>query len=140
MSKCNKQSTREQYHYQCYDLDKKNKCAECSKFSHIKAWKCNCNILWHTCTVHHCTDEVPQGAASNAEGANYTVVKKKVSKRLLDSASIEDILDDDLKNDANKAKRQKILNKESTEPRSFELRPSMLPPNLRSKFAHLFRP
>jgi hypothetical protein len=138
--KCSKQSTREQYHFQCYDLDKRIKCAECSKFSHIKAWKCNCGILWHTCTVHNSTDTAPQGVASNAEGASSKVLKKTSSKRLLDSVPIEQILDDDLKNEANKAKRLKILPEESTELQQFELRPSMPSPHLRSKFAHLFRP
>ena len=137
--KCNKQSTREQYHFQSYDLDKMIKCAECSKFSHIKAWKCNCGILWHTCTVHNCTDTVPQGAASNAEGASSKVLKKTSSKRLLDSAPIEQIVDDDLKNEANKAKIIKSLPQGSVEPQQHVLKPSMLSPNLRSKFAHLFR-
>ena len=127
------------YQFQSYDLDKKIKCRDCSKLSHLRAWKCNCGILWHTCTVHSCIVKAPQGAAEKARGANEKIVKISNYKRLLENASTEHILDDDLKNEARKAKRRKTNSPQRSAEPNFRLKASMLPPNLRHKFAHLFR-
>ena len=55
---CVKQSSSHSYKFQYKDLDAKIKCTECSKFTAIKYWKCNCGELWHTCKVHFCTVKV----------------------------------------------------------------------------------
>ena len=105
---CNKQSPSQQYKFQYRDLDTKIKCIECHKLTPLKAWTCNCGVLWHTCKVHTCTENVEPTMKSQ------TLSKSRIekagaenasSKRLRCNALFEEILDDDLRSEAKQAKK-----------------------------------
>ena len=143
---CHKQSPSQRYKIQCYDLDLKIKCCECLKRTCLKAWKCNCGVLWHTCRVHSCTENVEpyyKSQASSKSSMEKLTLEKTSSKRLHSNASFEQILDDDLRIDAKRAKKSheqdetlaRVQITVSSRPR--ELRAAMLSPNLRQRFAHL---
>ena len=140
---CVKQSSSHSYKFQYKDLDAKIKCTECSKFTAIKYWKCNCGELWHTCKVHFCTVKVEPvvkvklRSTSKSEGSG-----KASSKRMLSNASFNELLDDDLRTQAKRAKQLDGDDKMDdivVPPRApNQLRASMLPISLREKFGYLF--
>ena len=142
---CSKQSPSQNYKFQYKDLDLKIKCCECLKSTPLKAWRCNCGVLWHTCKVHSCTANVsPSVRSTTSSKSSIAKVAEKVSsERLLSNASFEKILDDDLRSEAKWAKKSfeqdqthaGVVNPVSTLNR--ELRAPMLSPNLRQRFAHL---
>ena len=143
---CNKQSPSQQYKFQYRDLDIKIECSECHKFSPIKAWNCNCGVLWHTCKVHTCTENVEPTMKSQTLSKSRiekTGSGKASSKRLHSNALFEEILDDDLRSEAKRAKKSleqdetlaRVLN--PVLPFKRELRASMLSQNIRQRFAHL---
>ena len=112
----------------------------------LKAWKCNCGVLWHTCKVHTCTENVEPSNKSQAlskSNMKKPSTEEKPSNRLLSNASFEEILDDDLRLQAKQARKSYEQDKTlagvqipvSSQKR--ELRASMLSPNLRQRFAHL---
>ena len=141
---CTQQSARHRYKFQYEDLYAKIRCTECLKLSAIKYWKCNCGELWHTCMVHVCTEKVrpkvskvKPRSSSNKEGAD-----KASSNRLLHNATFDQLLDDDFKEQTKRAKRldeeEHGVNIVVPSQSSNQLRSSMLSPNLRERFAHLF--
>ena len=83
------------------NLSIKIKCSSCSKRSPARDWKCNCCCLWHTCHRH-----AKQAAFTKAGGNDLNPVARKASKRLLMSGSYEQLLDDDLRRESIKAKKQ----------------------------------
>ena len=82
-------------------------------------------------------------STTSSKSSIVKVAEKVSSERLLSNASFEKILDDDLRSEAKRAKKNSeqdqthagVLNPVSTLNR--ELRASMLSPNLRQRFAHL---
>ena len=38
--------------FQIIDLDRSYRCNYCFGKTKVSGWKCMCNLLWHTCTVH----------------------------------------------------------------------------------------
>ena len=94
--------------------------------------------------VHVCTEKVrPKFAkvkprsSSNSEGTD-----KANSNRLLHNATFDQLLDDDLREQTKRAKRldeeEHGVNIVVPSQSSSQLRSSMLSPNLRERFAHLF--
>ena len=143
---CSKQSPSQLYKFQNYDLDLKIKCCECLKLTPLKAWKCNCGVLWHTCKVHTCAENVEPTLKSKAlskSSIEKTSIEKTSSKRLLCNASFEKILDDDLRIQAKRARKRYEQDKtlvgvsNPVPPFRRELRASMLSPKLRQRFSHL---
>ena len=140
---CSKQTPSQLYKFQYKDLDLKMKCCECFKATPVKAWKCNCGVLWHTCKVHSCTANVLPSVRSNT--LPKSSIAKASSKRvavvsgsLHANAPFEQILDDDLRIDAKRGK--KCLKDDA--PKSgvkmpYKLTATMLPPKLRERFNHL---
>ena len=101
---CMKQSPSNDYKFQYSDLAKKIKCRECSKLSCISEWKCNCGVLWNTCKVHYCIEKVKPKPKDKL--ASESINMKSISaKRLLENASHEQILDDDLRIQAKRDKK-----------------------------------
>ena len=96
------------YHFQKSDLDVRIRCANCSKSSYSKAWSCNCGHLWHICGIH-----VP--ALKHGENARNAKPRTRDQRQIIQTAStckrrlhnnalFEEILDDDLKREAKKAR------------------------------------
>jgi len=139
---CKQQTPSQQYKFQCRDLDIKIKCLECFKPTPIKAWSCNCGVLWHTCKVHTCTAEsmpTPRSKPKSSSSSSKEDSSKEVSKgHLQANSSFDELLDDDLKREAMKAKKSSGQKTTSTGVyKPYELKASLLSPHLREKFAHL---
>ena len=98
---CHKPNTAQNAKLQRTNLGIKIKCATCCIRSPSKDWKCNCGCLWHTCKRH-----AMKAVSNTAGGNNLTIVARKASKRPLLSASYEQLLDDDLKRESHKARKQ----------------------------------
>jgi hypothetical protein len=136
---CNKQSSCQNYKFQYHDLGKKIKCVECHKFSCISEWKCNCGVLWHTCKVHYCTIKVKPKPKVKLTSDSLNM-RGLAAKRLLENATHDQILDDDLRIQAKRDKRnwikgEKIISDDR--PTEIRLTNSMLPKSLREKFPNL---
>ena len=142
-SKCNAESSADHYHFQKSDLDVRIRCANCSKSSHSKAWSCNCGHLWHICGIH-----VP--ALKHGENARNAKPRTRDQRQIIQTAStckrrlhnnalFEEILDDDLKREAKRARGFKqddddsIISLDASR-LSDNLRPSWLPLKLRQRF------
>ena len=130
---CDKQSPSDRYTFQYQDLDSKIKCIECSKHTAIRGWKCNCGIHWYNCRVHCCTESLPKCKPKASKVRTETT-----SGSLGSNAPYEQILDDDLKIEAKRAKRQLARQNHMVRPNQPSFSASMLSPNLRQRFAHLF--
>ena len=105
---CHKQSPSQLYKFQYKDLDVKVKCCECLRLSPLKIWKCNCGVMWHTCKVHTCAENVEPTLKSKTlskSSIEKTGSEKTSSKRLLCNAPFEEILDDDLRIEAKRARK-----------------------------------
>ena len=140
---CAQQSPSHSYKFQYEDLDVKIKCTECLKFSAVKHCKCNCGVLWHTCKVHYCTVKVKPTVKVELRSASKSEGNGKAnSKRMLSNASFNELLDDDLRTQAKRAKQLDGDDKMDdivVPPRApNQLRASMLPISLREKFGYLF--
>ena len=139
---CKQQSSCHNYKFQYDDLDAKVRCSECSKFSAIRYWKCNCGIIWHTCKVHYCAEKVELSRKDKLRSSSRNESSiRNTSKRLYKNANLDQLLDDDLRAQTTRAKK---LNREDQRETlavysapSVQLRSSMLSPNLRQKFAYL---
>ena len=139
---CTEQTPSQQYKFQHRDLDIKMKCSECFKSTPIKAWSCNCGVLWHTWKVHTCTAKsVPtlKGKPKSFSSSRNEDGNKDLSKGYLQAnSSFEELLDDDLRKEAMKAKKSSGQRTTSTGVyKPYELKASLLSPNLRERFAHL---
>ena len=91
---CHKQSSTQHYKFQYDDLDAKIKCSSCSKLSAVKNWKCNCFVLWHTCTVHYCARKVKPEKDKPQSDSRHMGGGKAISNILLSNAPYEQLLDD----------------------------------------------
>ena len=141
---CNNQSASHNYKFQCKDLDLKIKCVECRKSSAIKNWKCNCGIAWHTCNIHFCMEKIVLASTSMSQSSRAQKGNgKATSKRLLENATFDQLLDDDLRTQAKRAKQLEMGNTSDslTDHRGTRnhLRASMLSPKLRDRFSYLLR-
>ena len=133
---CDKQSPSQQYNFQYRDLDTKIKCSECHKFTPLKGWKCNCGVLWYNCKEHTCAVEIIPNTLSKPKRSSNSKALPKGS--LQANSSFEDLLDDDLKVEAKRAK--KSLEHDAPlagDKMPYKLKASLLSPNLRQRFAHL---
>jgi len=71
--------------FQFEDLDTKHQCVKCGKRKPVKEWKCECNINWHTCSIHRYARAVdtrnskqpktPTGQSSPAENPEVKRVR-----------------------------------------------------------------
>ena len=145
--RCDRQSPSNDYKFQYEDLGLKIKCTECSKFSCIAKWKCNCGVLWHTCKVHHCAEKVkPKAKDKLASDSGITGGRKMTNKRSLENASYDELLDDDLRIQAKRDKKNWMednklgTNSDPSNKSEIRLTSSMLPLSLRLKFASLELP
>ena len=75
---CHKQSPSQFYKFQYKDLDVKVKCCECLKLTPLKVWKCNCGVLWHTCEVHACAENVEPTLKSKTLSKSSIVNRKNI--------------------------------------------------------------
>ena len=136
---CNKQSPSNDYKLQYTDLGKKIRCIECHQFSCISEWKCNCGVLWHTCKVHYCIEKVkPKPKVKLA--SDSLSMRSIATKRLLDNATHDQILDDDLRLQAKRDKKNWDKSGKVDNPLNkpeIRLTSSMLPKSLREKFASI---
>ena len=137
---CDKQTPSNDYKFQYTDLGKKVKCTECKKFSCISEWKCNCGVLWHTCKVHYCIEKVkPKPKVKLA--SDSLSMRSIASKRLLENANHEQILDDDLRLQAKRDKQNwnkgSKVHADAFKRPDIRLTSSMLPKSLREKFASI---
>ena len=137
---CNKQSSAHNYKFQYKDLDAKTKCVECHKHSAIKYWKCNCGVLWHTCKVHYCTVKV-KPKPDDKRSSDSINMRSMASKRLLENADHDQILDDDLRLQAKRDRKNWMkgekASSDSLKKPEIRLTSSMLSKNLRERFADL---
>ena len=62
--------------FQCKDLDNQLLCNGCHKKYKVSLWKCQCNKLWHRCSLHR----------SSPEGRSIHRTKLKTSKQIFDEA------------------------------------------------------
>ena len=134
---CHKQSPAQYYNFQTFNLDAKIKCSVCHKSTPLRSWNCNCGVLWYNCKVHSCTNEgVPKLASKSIKSSSSTASPKA---ELLLNSSFEEILDDDLRVEAKRAKKSLENFTPVTGVQSTRLTASMLPPKLRQRFAHLLQ-
>ena len=112
------------------NLEIKIKCSNCCKLLQSMDWKCNCGVKWHTCQRH-----ANKAASSKAE-EKCNKVARKASKRPLMSASLEQLLDDDLRRESNDAKNQYdgIIDLGYSARKALKL--GMIPQSLRERFPH----
>ena len=137
---CGKQSPSNDYKFQYTDLGKKIKCIECKNSSCISEWECNCAVLWHTCKVHYCIEKVmPKPKVKLA--SDSIRMRSIASKRLLENADHDQILDDDLrlqaKGDKKNWEKGGKVDGDSLKQLEIRLTSSMLPKSLREKFASI---
>jgi hypothetical protein len=141
---CNNQISCQKYNFHTNDLDQKIKCSECLKHCPSRKWKCNCGVPWHTCKVHFCAEKVKPSRDNVSQSTSSHISGKATSKRLLPNASIDEILDDDLRTEAKRAKRFEAESKVDSlavHGSSHQIEASMQSgrfPKLRERFAHLF--
>ena len=140
---CHYQSSTQHYKFQYEDLDANIRCRECSKLSAIKTWKCNCGSLWHTCKVHYCTQKVkPEKDKPQSDSRNMGS-GKAITKRLLANATYEQLLDDDLRVQAKRDKKnwerddKQDSHNDPAKKSDIRLTLFMLSPHLKVKFAAL---
>ena len=111
------------------NLEIKIKCQGCHKSMPSIKWKCNCGELWHNCQKH-----APIAAEKTVDN-KHPNISGKASKRLLMSASPEELLDDDLKRESKFAKKHQsdefIILEDSNGSR---FTPGMLPQRLKDRF------
>ena len=108
----------------------------------IKAWSCNCGVSWHTCKVHTCTAKgmpPPRSKSKLSSSSSNEDGNKGLPKgHLLANSSFDELLDDDLRKEAMKAKKK--LGRKNTSNgvyKPYELKASLLSPKLIEKIAHL---
>ena len=119
------------------DLDSKIMCEVCSASTASKKWMCKCGDPWHICDKHAGAWEIITHPAANKPPHT----KRKASPRkqgILCQGSFEEILDDELKSEAKRAR--KVTPSEDScivlecKPRA-KLRASWLPQRLRERFS-----
>ncbi len=113
------------------NLEIKMKCANCRIRSPSMDWKCHCGVVWHTCLRHALK------AAHNKASVNRKIVASKASKRPLLNASLEQLLDDDLRRESKSARKQPydgIIELGYSAPKDKVLKLGMIPPTLRERF------
>jgi len=97
--------------------------------------------MWHTCKVHTCAENVEPTLKSKTlskSSIEKTGSEKTSSKRLLCNVPFEEILDDDLRIEAKRARKSYEQDKTLVGVLNpVPLRATMLSPNLRQRFAHL---
>ena len=49
---CQAHSSSDCKSFQFEDLDAKHQCIACGKIKPVKEWRCECNVIWHTCSKH----------------------------------------------------------------------------------------
>ena len=49
---CQAQESSDCKAFQYEDLDAKHQCIACGKHKPVKEWRCECNVIWHTCSKH----------------------------------------------------------------------------------------
>ena len=89
---CEQINTAPQNKLQHNNLEIKIKCCNCCKLWASIGWKCSCGVRWHTCHRH------ARKAHTGVEGKRAEISRNKynkASKRPLDKASLDQILDDD---------------------------------------------
>ena len=120
------------------------KCKACHKFGPSRKWKCNCGVPWHICKVHSCAEKIKPTRINETQSSSSHISGKAPSKRLSPNANIDEILDDDLRTEAKRAKRfdaESKVNSLAVHGNSQEIEASMQSgrfPQLRARFAHLF--
>ena len=100
-------------------------------------------VQFYTCRVHYCTQKVKPPKDKPQSDSRQMGGEKAISKRLLSNATYEQLLDDDLRVQAKRDKKnserddkQDNLN-EPAKKSSIRLTLSMLSPNLKRRFAAL---
>ena len=133
---CHKQSPSERYRFQYKDLDIKIKCSVCLKSTPIRGWNCNCGVLWYNCKVHSCTkNNLPK--AEGKPRSSGSIEATPLVDKLIENSSYEDLLDDDLRREAKRAKKTSEQADSSSRQQVTRFTANMLSPNLRLRFPHL---
>ena len=135
-NRCKKDSPAHRYRLQKNDLDIKIKCLQCKGCTPLRVWNCSCGKPWHVCQKHAIGEAVPKIAALQPR----RISRKNSSKKSLSNAPFEQIRDDDLSNEAKRARLR--IRTDFDQVISFDVSPSvsglratMLPPKLRERFA-----
>jgi hypothetical protein len=128
--KCQKQNHADGLRFTQTDLDIKIPCRTCKKSSPSRAWKCNCEILWHTCQRH-----VP----IPIQDKKKTIITAATTSSGHASTSLKRLLDDELKRESKRAKHQPVWEDEDvlileSPPNIGPIREGMLTDSLRDKF------
>ena len=130
--KCGQLNIAQNTRLQQNNLDIKIKCTNCCIRSPSGDWKCNCDVVWHICQRH-----AHKAANTSKAKGSRTIVTSKASKRPLHKATLEQLLDDDLKRESKFAKKQPydgIINLGYYAPMGRALSLGMIPPRLRERF------
>ena len=136
---CNQESPSQRYNLQNVDLDLRIKCIICKRSGPCRLWRCNHGTPWHICAQHgqHQATSQCKRAASEPRTISSGA---STCKRLLLNASFEQILDDDLRKEATKAKVEWLAAGDhvitlGTAPSAGNRTASWLSPKLRERFS-----
>ena len=79
---CQAQESSDCKAFQYEDLDTKHQCIACGKRKPVKEWRCECNVIWHTChkhkyaKAHDCKAPLqPKATQGHSPPANSQVTK-----------------------------------------------------------------
>ena len=87
--------------FQHHDLDRNHQCLKCGKMNAVKVWKCECNVIWHTCRRHkfarahdnlsnmQSKPKGPTPSASNPEERSNKVMKPNFALDRNEAETIE---------------------------------------------------
>ena len=117
--KCKASTNSNKRCFQLQDLDQTCKCNSCKANVKVRDWVCSCSHIWHLCEVHRSLCSGKQKPLSKGPGQSC--------KRTLGPLTNEQLLEIDVK-------RMRRTNQHLLDPS-----PSILSPNLRERFAYLFK-
>ena len=117
---CNASELSSNQAFQLKDLDGQCKCKACKRKSKVKDWLCSCQIKWHLCNKH-------QSHANECKIRNAHGNRSCGTKRTLGPFTQDQLQEID-------SKRMRRM-----PPKVLPPAPNLLSPNLRERFAHLFK-
>ena len=132
---CGHMNIAQEKQLQQTNLELKIKCCSCCKLWASVGWKCCCGVRWHTCFRH------ARKAHTRVEGKRAEITRNKsnkASKRKLENASLDEILDDDLRLESKHARCHQydgIIDLGASSPQTIRL--GMLPESLKLRFPNV---
>ena len=101
------------------DLDKTHTCIICNKQSHVKHWKCECNMYWHNCEKHryHTVPYVAvitseQMQAQNRRLKTGTRRRKRANPQNAGAQTLQEMLEEDY---IEEARKKRLIDNGNTE-------------------------